>query len=107
LSREFEVCSITLSGEFDQIFAEPSKRVAHQLKIFRDRQEPATDHLENITGTVGGRRFLALEWVAFLMAIFVKRPNKIAVLLADHVVVLLVVPEFVTAEETDLVMYAV
>src|SRR5271154_6067407 len=106
-SREFEFSPIALPGELDQEFTEAPERLAHKLKIFCDRQEPATDHLQNVSGIVGGRRCLALERVALLMAIFVKRPNKVALFLADHVVVLLVVPEFVTAEEADLVMYTV
>jgi hypothetical protein len=107
LSREFEVCSITLSGELDQIFAEPSKRIAHQLKIFRHRQEPAADHLENVPGIVSGQRFLTLELITLFMARLVQGPNQGIVLLASDVIILLVVIQVLGAEEANLVMYAV
>jgi hypothetical protein len=97
---------MALPGEFDQEFAEAPERLAHKLKIFRDRQEPAADDLEHVPRIVGGRGLLPLEIVALMVAIFVKRPNKVAVFFADHVVVLLIVPELVTAEEAYLVVNA-
>src|ERR1700733_4031731 len=106
-SREFEFSPIALPGELDQVFTEAPERLAHKLKIFCDRQEPATDHLENVSGIVGGRRLLALQFGALVMAIFVKRPNKVAVLSAGDVIVLLVVIEILGAEEANFVVDAV
>ena len=73
--------------------------LAHKLKIFRDRQEPAADHLEHVPRIVGGRQLLPLEFAAFAVAADMQGPNKIVVFAACDVVVLLVVPEFAAAKE--------
>jgi hypothetical protein len=101
-----EFCSITLSGESDQVLAEAPERLAHQFKIFRRRQEPPADHFKYVVGIIGRPRLLPLQLAAFVVTREAKRPHEIAVLAADHMIVLFALSQVAAASETDLVVDA-